>query len=736
MQQAFLDAQAFQCGFCTAGMIMTAAGLDDEARAGSAARAQGQPLPLHRLPRDRGRHPRRRVRRGRRRRPAPAARACANPFGRGDRHRPAPATRIDVAMEGHAAPQGAALAARARPHPSDRPRQGAAPCPAWSRSSPGRTCRAGSTPRRPTRTSSSIPTTPTCSTTSCASSASASPRWSPRPRPPRRTGCRRLEVEYEVLPAVFDPEEAMEPGAPILHDKGGDGSTRQHLRRHPRRGRQRRGRLRARPTPSTRGPTRRSRSSTRTWRRTARSPGAATTAGFTSAPARRRRSSPSRSSATCSGCVRTQRPRLHRAGRRRLRRQAGDAHRGPVRAGRAEDRPPGEMGVHARGAVHRRDDPPPDEDHVKLGAKHDGTLTAIQIRVVSNTGAYGNHGGETLAAALGESLTAYRCAEQEGRRLRGLHQHGPGRRLPRLRRLADRPSPSSARWTIWRALLGMDPFEIRRKNMIRPGDSDAVDLAGALATSTFGSYGLDQCLDLVEQALGERPRRAEARRRRLGRGHAASRSRCSDCGPPTEHRSGAEMTLLPDGSYHLAVGSAEFGNGSVDLAPPDRRRRPRHARRPRRHRQCRHRPHALRYRHLRQHRHRRRRAGGGRWPPRPCATTSSTFASRSHAATPLADCRLEDDAVVCGDARISLRRAPRGRHARRAIASTPSARPICSPRTIAFNVHGFRVAVHRVTGEIRILQSVHAADIGRLINPMQCRGQIEGAIAMGFGWAL
>ena len=34
------------------------------------------------------------------------------------------------------------------------------------------------------------------------------------------------------------------------------------------------------------------------------------------------------------------------------------------------------------------------------------------------------------------------------------------------------------------------------------------------------------------------------------------------------------------------------------------------------------------------------------------------------------------------------------------------------------------------------LQSVHAADIGRLINPMQCRGQIEGAIAMGFGWAL
>jgi len=32
MQQAFLDAQAFQCGFCTAGMIMTAATFDGQAR--------------------------------------------------------------------------------------------------------------------------------------------------------------------------------------------------------------------------------------------------------------------------------------------------------------------------------------------------------------------------------------------------------------------------------------------------------------------------------------------------------------------------------------------------------------------------------------------------------------------------------------------------------------------------------------------------------------------------------
>jgi CO/xanthine dehydrogenase Mo-binding subunit len=51
-------------------------------------------------------------------------------------------------------------------------------------------------------------------------------------------------------------------------------------------------------------------------------------------------------------------------------------------------------------------------------------------------------------------------------------------------------------------------------------------------------------------------------------------------------------------------------------------------------------------------------------------------------------------------------------------------------------VQGFRIAVHRITGEIRILQSVHAADGGTIINPMQCRGQIEGAVAQGIGHTL
>ena len=59
-----------------------------------------------------------------------------------------------------------------------------------------------------------------------------------------------------------------------------------------------------------------------------------------------------------------------------------------------------------------------------------------------------------------------------------------------------------------------------------------------------------------------------------------------------------------------------------------------------------------------------------------------------------------------------------------------------SPRSTAFLAHGFRIAVHKVTGEIRILQSVHAYDAGKIINPVQARGQVEGAVAQGIGITL
>ena len=65
------------------------------------------------------------------------------------------------------------------------------------------------------------------------------------------------------------------------------------------------------------------------------------------------------------------------------------------------------------------------------------------------------------------------------------------------------------------------------------------------------------------EGAGERARRWPSRKATSGWKAPAWRSAMLECGPPTEHRSGAEMRLLADGSYHLAVGSTEMGNGSA-----------------------------------------------------------------------------------------------------------------------------------------------------------------------------
>jgi CO/xanthine dehydrogenase Mo-binding subunit len=86
------------------------------------------------------------------------------------------------------------------------------------------------------------------STTSPASSGSGWRRCWPTARRRPRKGCRRLAIEYEVLPAVFDPEEAMRAGAPVVHDQGVDAFIRparaQRPARYPRRRRRCRGGVR------------------------------------------------------------------------------------------------------------------------------------------------------------------------------------------------------------------------------------------------------------------------------------------------------------------------------------------------------------------------------------------------------------------------------------------------------------------------------------------------------------
>ena len=107
----------------------------------------------------------------------------------------------------------------------------------------------------------------------------------------------------------------------------------------------------------------------------------------------------------------------------------------------------------------------------------------------------------------------------------------------------------------------------------------------------------------------------------------------------------------------------------------------------------------------------------------------------AHTQVPREMCRLDDDAVICGEVRLPLADLRQAAEESGHLLAL-SRKAYGSPRSVAFNVHGFRIAVHPITGEIVILQSVQAADAGTVINPMQLRGQVEGAVSQGIGWAL
>ena len=194
---------------------------------------------------------------------------------------------------------------------------------------------------------------------------------------------------------------------------------------------------------------------------------------------------------------------------------------------------------------------------VKLGAKADGTLTALQFRNVSNTGAYGNHGGETLFAG-GAAMMQYRCPNKKFDGYSVYTNTVPSGAL----RGYGMTQPSFAVESAMSELalaLDMDPMELRRRNVIQPGDA-LVAIGEHPEDVSFTEDGLTACIDLVDEALRRRPDEQDLGPEwLLGTGTASS---IHETAPPTDHVSEAWATLRDDGIYEIAVGTVEFGEGT------------------------------------------------------------------------------------------------------------------------------------------------------------------------------
>jgi putative selenate reductase molybdopterin-binding subunit len=367
---------------------------------------------------------------------------------------------------------------------------------------------------------------------------------------------------------------------------------------------------------------------------------------------------------------------------------------------------------------------------VKAGADANGKLTALQLDVLSNTGAYGNHAGPVLLHACGECIGIYNCPNKKVDAVVAYTNTLPagafrGYGLPQTLFAVEAAIDELA------IKLGINPFDMRRRNVVKPGDRMLSPQGYDESDVLYGSYGLDQCLDLVERAMqADAPKPDLSPEWLIGDGIALT---MIDTVPPDGHIADSTIALGEDGAFELTVGTAEFGNGTSTV-----------------HRQIAATALATTVDRIRLKQS--DTANGGhdtgaygstgtfvagkatQAAAENLAAALKTLAVKLMGADPTG-CVLENESAVCSGKRLSFAELAKTAQAQGSRLAASGSSP-GTPRSVAFNVQGFRLAVNRATGQIKILKSVQAADAGRVANPMQCRGQIEGGVAQSLGATL
>ncbi|CAN5218473.1 molybdopterin-dependent oxidoreductase [soil metagenome] len=350
---------------------------------------------------------------------------------------------------------------------------------------------------------------------------------------------------------------------------------------------------------------------------------------------------------------------------------------------------------------------------VTLGATRDGVLTAMKVDELMDTGAYGNHGIGVMYHSVHESLSVYRCANKRVDAESVYTNNLPsgafrGYGLGQVIFAVESAMDDLARQ------LRIDPFELRRINAVTPGEKMFVTDPEEVSDLDFGgSYGLDQCLDLAERALAAGSSEAPEGWS-VGTGMAMAMIATI---PPRGHFADTTVRLLADGSYEISVGTAEFGNGTTtvhaQLVATELNTTVERIR-------------------IRQSDTDVARYDTGAFGSAGVVVAGGALLA---AATRLHAMMLEKagGGVLEAD---GVRVGPRLVRADELGDLIADGSHDGTARSVAFNVHAFRVAVHPPTGEVRILQSIQAADAGTVLNPEQLRGQIEGGTAQAIGTAL
>jgi putative selenate reductase molybdopterin-binding subunit len=207
--------------------------------------------------------------------------------------------------------------------------------------------------------------------------------------------------------------------------------------------------------------------------------------------------------------------------------------------------------------------------HFKMGATRDGRLTALDMKCISNTGAYGTHSLTVLTNAGSKTLPLYKAdnirfdgdAVYTNMPVGGAYRgYGGTQGAFAVETLVDEICERG----------GFDPIDFRKENHIQVGESSPVWAAMGEGKSgvpqTLESCGLDECIDLAAAAIDFRKKRKAGiaarekpgvKKRGIGMAVLMQGS-----GIPLIDMGSASIKMNEDGSFNLHVGATDIGTGS------------------------------------------------------------------------------------------------------------------------------------------------------------------------------
>ncbi|MFR4441184.1 MAG: xanthine dehydrogenase family protein molybdopterin-binding subunit [Hungatella sp.] len=196
------------------------------------------------------------------------------------------------------------------------------------------------------------------------------------------------------------------------------------------------------------------------------------------------------------------------------------------------------------------------EIKVRLGADKDGSIRALDVYTLSNTGAYGEHGPTTVGLSGHKSIPLYSSLEAHrfaydvvytNRMSAGAYRgYGATQGIFAVESAVNELA----------AKLQMDPTVIREKNMVREGD-----VMPAYYGETANSCALDRCLARAKEMIGwdeKYPSKdmGNGKVRGVGMAMAMQGSSISNVDVGS-----VAIKVNDDGFYSLMIGASDMGTG-------------------------------------------------------------------------------------------------------------------------------------------------------------------------------